>query len=114
MQCPNSAETCVICLQKLGLVFVAVYQSALKLAYVERLLERVKHLFEEEYTPNKFDYALFEATFRKELEKAEKATEIRPKAINPANGNLIHRKVSFRLYPRAWTLFNLHSEKLEL
>lgn len=39
-------------LQGLGLVFVAVYQKALKLLYVDELLERVKHEFAQQYKPD--------------------------------------------------------------
>lgn len=39
-------------LQGLGLVFVAVYQRALKLLYVDELLERVKLEFAEQYKPD--------------------------------------------------------------
>ena len=39
-------------LQGLGLVFVAVYQRALKLLYVDELLERVKREFATEYKPD--------------------------------------------------------------
>ena len=41
-----------LCLQGLGLVFVAVYQRALKLLYVDELLERVKHEFAQQYKPD--------------------------------------------------------------
>ena len=39
-------------LQGLGLVFVAVYQRALKLLYVDDLLERVKEDFKGHYKPD--------------------------------------------------------------
>lgn len=41
-----------LCLQGLGLVFVAVYQRALKLLYVDELLERVKREFAQQYKPD--------------------------------------------------------------
>lgn len=46
-----SLETSLL-LQGLGLVFVAVYQRALKLLYVDELLERVKHEFVQQYKPD--------------------------------------------------------------
>ena len=39
-------------MQGLGLVFVAVYQRALKLLYVDDLLERVKENFKGHYKPD--------------------------------------------------------------
>jgi signal recognition particle receptor subunit alpha len=39
-------------IQGLGLVFVAVYQRALKLLYVDELLERVKQEFSQQYKPD--------------------------------------------------------------
>ena len=81
-------------MQKLGLVFVAVYQSALKLAYVDRLLEKVKGIFTEEYSPKKYEYSSFEVAFKRELAKAEKAAEIRPNAMNGTHGNIVNGKVS--------------------
>ena len=38
--------------QGLGLVFVAVYQRALKLLYVDELLQRVKQDFAKQYQPD--------------------------------------------------------------
>ena len=52
------------CMQGLGLVFVAVYQRALKLLYVDALLERVRADFAKQYTPKRYDYANFEELFR--------------------------------------------------
>ena len=43
-------------LQGLGLVFVAVYQKALKLLYVDELLERVRKEFSPRYKPNCYEY----------------------------------------------------------
>ena len=50
--------------QGLGLVFVAVYQRALKLLYVDALLQRVKADFAQQYAPKRYDYASFEELFR--------------------------------------------------
>ena len=50
--------------QGLGLVFVAVYQRALKLLYVDALLERVRADFSRQYSPKRYDYASFEELFR--------------------------------------------------
>ena len=58
-------------LQSLGLVFVAVYQSALKLTYVDGLLARVKEVFADNYHPKSYDYITFESSFKRELDKAE-------------------------------------------
>ena len=80
-------------MQKLGLVFVAVYQSALKLAYVDRLLERIRGLFAEEYIERKYDYITFDATFKKELERAERAAEARSNIHTVGNGSLLNGKV---------------------
>jgi signal recognition particle receptor subunit alpha len=55
----------------LGLVFVAVYQRALKLLYVDDLLERVKQEFAVHYKPNVYDYKQFEKTFQRLLKEAE-------------------------------------------
>lgn len=82
-------------MQSLGLVFVAVYQSALKLMYVDNLLEKIKGLFAEEYSPRRFSYPDFEGHFKRELEKAEQASESRIKPSQPVQGNLTNRKVSF-------------------
>lgn len=51
-------------LQGLGLVFVAVYQKALKLLYVDELLERVNKSFAPRYKPGCFEYPEFDATFQ--------------------------------------------------
>lgn len=77
----------------MGLVFVAVYQSALKLMYVDKLLQRVKSIFSEQYSPKKFSYANFEGQFKRELEKAEQISETRLKPQQPVQGNLTNRKV---------------------
>ena len=80
-------------MQSLGLVYVAVYQSALKLLYVDKLLERVRELFAEQYTPKEYDYVAFETAFKKELERAEKYADPRSRPGNRLQGNLTHRKV---------------------
>ena len=52
-------------MQGLGLVFVAVYQKALALMYVDALLERVKAIFvAKHYEPGKFNNKLFDEVFR--------------------------------------------------
>eukprot|EP00891_Asterochloris_glomerata_P006558 jgi/Astpho2/6558/e_gw1.00099.7.1_t len=58
----------------LGLVFVAVYQRALKLLYVDDLLERVKEDFKGHYKPDVYDYKQFEETFQRLLKEAEDST----------------------------------------
>lgn len=88
-------------MQSLGLVFVAVYQSALKLMYVDKLLQRVKSLFAEQYSPKKFSYVDFEGQFKRELEKAEQVSDSRLKAQQPLQGNLTNRKVGATLCQRA-------------
>ena len=52
------------CPQGLGLVFVAVYQKALKLLYVDELLERANKAFAPRYRPGVFEYPDFDATFQ--------------------------------------------------
>ena len=49
--CYSSAKASSLS-QGLGLVFVAVYQRALKLLYVDELLERVKQEFAQQYKPD--------------------------------------------------------------
>lgn len=72
---------------------MAVYQSALKLLYVDKLLERVRDVFSKHYTPKKYDYVAFEAAFKRELAKAEQKVELRPKQPQQQQGNLTQRKV---------------------
>jgi hypothetical protein len=50
--------------QGLGVVFVAVYQKALKLLYVDELLERANRAFSPRYSPDCFAYPEFDATFQ--------------------------------------------------
>jgi signal recognition particle receptor subunit alpha len=52
-------------LQRLGLVFVAVYQRALSLGYVDDLLASVRELFTPVYRLGVYDYSDFTATFYK-------------------------------------------------
>lgn len=66
-------------MQGLGLVFVAVYQKALKLLYVDDLLARAKAEFSGLYSPDaaggfaarKRYAAAFDSTFRQMLKQAE-------------------------------------------
>lgn len=53
--------------QGLGLVFVAVYQKALKLLYVDELLERFNRAFSPRYRPNCYAYPEFDAAFQASL-----------------------------------------------
>lgn len=63
---------CGVVAQGLGLVFVAVYQRALKLLYVDNLLEAVKQEFADSYfKPKQYDYPKFEATYKRLLAEAE-------------------------------------------
>jgi hypothetical protein len=63
-------------MQGLGLVFVAVYQKALKLMYVDELLERVKAEFALLYKPDtRTKYSSFDQTFRQMLKQAENQAE---------------------------------------
>ncbi|KAK9832611.1 hypothetical protein WJX81_003505 [Elliptochloris bilobata] len=55
----------------LGLVFVAVYQRALKLLYVDALLERLKAEFAEQYQPRVLEYPAFADSFAAALADAE-------------------------------------------
>jgi signal recognition particle receptor subunit alpha len=55
----------------LGLVFVAVYQRALKLLYVDELLERVTKSFAPKYSPDCFSYPEFDASFQRLLRECE-------------------------------------------
>jgi hypothetical protein len=50
--------------QGLGLVFVAVYQKALKLLYVDELLARANRAFSPRYSPDCFAYPEFDAAFQ--------------------------------------------------
>ena len=61
--------------------------------YVDKLLQRIKSIFAEQYSPKKFSYVTFEGQFKRELEKAEQVSDTRPKAQQPLQGNLTNRKV---------------------
>jgi len=87
--------------QSLGLVFVAVYQNTLKLMYVDKLLARVKELFSKEFSPKKYEYHMFEAQFKRELEKSEQRAESRQRPQQSVQGNLAQRKVACPL-PRVF------------
>jgi hypothetical protein len=50
--------------QGLGLVFVAVYQKALKLLYVDELLDRMNRAFSPRFRPDRFSYPEFDAAFQ--------------------------------------------------
>jgi hypothetical protein len=90
----HSFQAVLILVQSLGLVFVAVYQNTLKLMYVDKLLARVKELFSKQFSPKKYDYHMFEAHFKRELEKAEQKAESRRRPQQFVQGNLTQRKVA--------------------
>ncbi|KFM28829.1 Signal recognition particle receptor subunit alpha [Auxenochlorella protothecoides] len=64
----------------LGIVFVAVYQKALKLAYVDELLGKVNASFSPRYQPAKFSYADFEPTFKRLLRESEERADQRARS----------------------------------
>lgn len=68
----------------LGLVFVAVYQRALKLLYVDELLQRVKQEFSQQYKPDQFKYKAFEESFRQMLKDAENSADMSKHSAQPA------------------------------
>lgn len=73
-----------LCLQGLGLVFVAVYQKTLSLLYVDELLQQVKDAFIEEYTPGSHAYSQFSDKFAKVLRDCEsRADAARRAAAQP-------------------------------
>ncbi len=53
--CKQNTSLRYVPIQGLGLVFVAVYQRALKLLYVDELLERVKQEFSQQYKPDQVE-----------------------------------------------------------
>jgi signal recognition particle receptor subunit alpha len=59
----------------LGLVFVAVYQKALKLLYVEDLLDKVSRAFSPKYKVDCYSYSEFDAPFQKMLRDCEAKAE---------------------------------------
>ena len=85
---PTPPPTCVAHPQGLGLVFVAVYQKALKLLYVEELLERANRAFSQKFRPNCYQYPDFDATFQRLLKDCEERAEAakRPSAGGGAAG----------------------------
>lgn len=70
----------------LGLVFVAVYQKALKLGYVDDLLDRVARSFAPKYRPDCRAYPEFDAPFQKMLREAEARAEAVRRPSGAANG----------------------------
>jgi signal recognition particle receptor subunit alpha len=73
-------KCCVFaCVQDLGLVFVAVYQRALSLLYVDDLLDRVVTKFVGEFDPAVHNYSAFNDTFRQLVLEAEKQSSERSK-----------------------------------
>lgn len=54
-----------------GLVFVAVYQKALSLLYVDALLEKIKKDFAVVYKPDLYNYKSFDDTFKRVLKECE-------------------------------------------
>ena len=62
-------------MQGLGLVFVAVYQRALKLLYVDELLARLKAEFPAHYKPKQFDYPAFTDAFERARAELEAGAE---------------------------------------
>lgn len=109
--CPSCLQakyfTSIHAVQGLGLVFVAVYQRALKLLYVEELLERVKYEFSQQYKPDQvkettlpclllrnklkpqlrafvqFKYKAFEESFRQMLKDAENSADTSKHSAQP-------------------------------
>ena len=59
-----------------GLVFVAVYQKALSLMYVDALLLKIKAEFEVVYKPDVARYDAFEDTFKRVLKECEMKADI--------------------------------------
>lgn len=59
----------------LGLVFVAAYQKALKLLYVEDLLERVNRAFAPKFRPECYSYPEFDAPFQRMVRECEAKAE---------------------------------------
>ena len=84
MLTPSPAST--PSLQTLGLVFVAVYQRALKLTYVGDLLDRAGKAFAPRFRPNCWEYPEFDAPFQRLLLEAEERADAakRPSAAAAA------------------------------
>ncbi|CAL8472252.1 g11794 [Coccomyxa elongata] len=74
----------------LGLVFVAVYQRALKLLYVDDLLERMKAEFPKHYQPKCYDYPAFTDSFEKARAELEAAADASKRGVQPKPP--LHRK----------------------
>jgi len=73
-----------MCLQGLGLVFVAVYQKTLSLLYVDDLLQQIKDAFIAEYKPGSYSYSHFSSKFQTVLRDCEsKADAARRHAAQP-------------------------------
>ncbi len=83
-------------LQGLGLVFVAVYQRALKLLYVDELLERMKAEFPKHYQPKCFDYPAFTDSFEKARAELEGAADANKRGVQPKPP--LPRKVNLMLF----------------
>ena len=70
------------------MVFVAVYQKGLKLAYVDELLKRMKEEFPSHYKPQVYEYPAFTDSFEKaraELEAAADAGKRRQQPPRPSH-----------------------------
>eukprot|EP01024_Parvocaulis_polyphysoides_P042806 TRINITY_DN3907_c1_g1_i1.p1 TRINITY_DN3907_c1_g1~~TRINITY_DN3907_c1_g1_i1.p1 ORF type:complete len:500 (+),score=99.52 TRINITY_DN3907_c1_g1_i1:840-2339(+) len=66
----------------LGLVFVAVYQKALTLLYIDELLESVKRDFSKGYKAKELQYKAFDSTFQQLLKECEERAEQIKKGLN--------------------------------
>lgn len=86
----GSSPSVPCCGQGLGLVFVAVYQKALSLLYVDVLLERIKQEFAAAFRPDVYRYASFDDTFKRVLKECElRADQFR----KPENGHPVSAQV---------------------
>jgi hypothetical protein len=83
-----------VCPQALGLVFVAVYQKAFKLLYVEDLLERVNRAFTPRFKPDCYAYTEFDALYQKLVKECEQRAEAakRPTHVAPIQQQELHHK----------------------
>ena len=79
IRCPNAQAENAFVLQGLSLVFVAVYQKALSLLYVDALLEKIRDEFAVVYKPDISRYEAFEDTFKKVLKKCEMEVDVKRK-----------------------------------
>jgi len=77
-----------------GLVFVAVYQSILKLLYVDDLLAKVREAFAERYKPGQLDFREFEDEFQRIRDLAEKKSidSKRAQKTTPSSAGNPHKK----------------------